>query len=153
MHIICEKEIDAHNIIVSPRPVWKCMTCPMHGKTASCPPFAPSWQEAREWICSFQKALAAKFAIDMDNYEKEKRSVSYWLLEKEKKYFNEGYLYAFALFPGNCNLCYKCEFEKTQKCAYTTKVRPSLDAIGIEINSLTRIDFTESVLYGLILID
>ncbi len=33
------------------------------------------------------------------------------------------------------------------------KVRPSIDAIGIEISSLVEIDFSESVLYGMVMVE
>lgn len=153
MKIICEKEIEAQKIVVSPRPVWKCRACPEHGKTPSCPPHVPSWKETREWISSFQTALFIKFETDMSNFEGEKREVLTYLLEKEKEFFAEGCPFAFALFPGNCNLCDECEFERDGKCLHPTNVRPSADAVGIEIGSFTEIDFTENVLYGLILTD
>ena len=153
MKIIFEKEIQAGKIVVSPRPVWKCRTCPMYEKRPSCPPYAPSWKEARDWIKCFQAVLIVKFEIDMTNFEEEKRKASLYLLKREKEFFCEGYPFTFSLFPGNCNLCHECEFEKSGICLEPTRQRPSVDAIGIEIGSLVKIDFTESVLYGLILID
>jgi len=148
MRVIYEKEIDAGSIVISPRPVWKCRACPMYGKNPSCPPHAPSWMEAREWISHFSRALLIKFEIDYENFEREKREVIRYLLKKE-----ESGPYAMALFPGNCNLCDECEFTKSGKCVMPTKVRPSINAIGVEISKLVKIDFEESVLYGLVLID
>ena len=153
MKIVFEREIQARKIVVSPRPVWKCRTCPMYGKTPSCPPYAPSWKETRDWIRCFQTALIVKFDTDMSSFEGEKRKALTYLLKKEKEFFAEGDPFALALFPGNCNLCDECEFEKNGKCLHPAKVRPSMDAVGIEIGSFTEIDFTENVLYGLILID
>ncbi len=89
----------------------------------------------------------------MRNFEGEKREALTYLLEKEKDFFAEGCPFAFALFPGNCNLCDKCAFETGDKCPHPTRVRPSVDAVGIEISSFAKIDFSENVLYGLILID
>lgn len=153
MRVIYEKEISTENIIVSPRPIWKCRTCPVYGKSPSCPPYAPSWEEAKEWIRHFKKALLIKFEINYKNFEEEKRKVLLYLLKKEEKLFKAGNPYAFALFPGNCNLCEECEFERSKRCKMPTKVRPSLDAIGIELSKIVDLDFSESVLYGLILID
>jgi len=153
MKIILEKEIEVQRIVVSPRPVWKCRACPMYGNTPSCPPHVPSWKETRDWIKCFQTALIVKFETDMSDFEGEKREALRYLLKKEKDFFAEGHPFAFALFPGNCNLCDECEFEKDGKCLHPAKVRPSVDAVGIEISSFMKIDFTENVLYGLILID
>lgn len=153
MKIILENEIEAEKIVVSPRPVWKCRACPNYGKTPSCPPHAPSWQEAREWVAHFKIALIIKFEIDMSDFEGEKKEVLRYLLKKEKAFFAEGHPFAFALFPGNCNLCDECKFEAGERCPYPTDVRPSVDAVGIEIGSFIKIDFSENVLYGLILID
>ena len=153
MIIILEKEIEVQRIVVSPRPVWKCRACPMYGKTPSCPPHAPSWEETRDWIRCFQTAIVVKFETDMRDFEGEKREVLKYLLKKEKDFFAQGHPFAFALFPGNCNLCDKCEFEAGERCPHPTTVRPSMDAVGIEISSFMKIDFSENVLYGLILID
>lgn len=148
MKVIYEREIDARRIFVSPRPVWKCRTCPMYGKSPSCPPHAPSWEEAKKWVSHFTRALLIKFEVSYENFEREKREVLEYLLKREGES-----PYAFALFPGNCNLCDECEFMRSGECAMPTKVRPSINAIGIEISNFVEIDFRESVLYGLILIE
>ncbi len=153
MKVLWEREIDASEIVVSPRPVWKCRACPMYGKRPSCPPHAPTWREAKEWVRYFRKALLIKFSIDMDDFENEKRKAILYLLKKEGELFREGNFYAMALFPGSCNLCDDCPFERGEPCRFPTKVRPSIDAIGIEIGKLVKIDFSESVLYGMVLID
>ncbi|WP_324736587.1 DUF2284 domain-containing protein [Thermococcus sp. SY098] len=153
MKIIYEKEIDTGSIVVSPRPVWKCRTCPVYGKSPSCPPHAPSWKESKEWIKHFKKALLLKFQLDYEDFEEEKRKVLLYLLQKEEELFRKGNPYVLALFPGNCNLCEVCEFEKSGHCRMPTKVRPSIDAIGIELSKIVDLNFGESVLYGLILVE
>lgn len=90
MRVVWEKEIPAEKITVSPRPVWKCRTCPMYGKRPSCPPYAPDWKEAKEWVRSFKKALLVKFEVDMNDFENEKRKVLLWLLKKEAELFKRG---------------------------------------------------------------
>jgi len=153
MRVLWEKEVPTEIIRVSPRPVWKCRACPMYGKRPSCPPHAPDWREAREWVRAFKRAVLIKFEIDMENFEEEKRRAIMYLLEREREYFRGGKMYAMALFPGSCNLCPDCPFERGEPCRMPTKVRPSLDAVGIEIGSLINIDFSESVLYGMILVE
>ena len=153
MKVLWEGEIPADEIVVSPRPVWKCRSCPMYGKRPSCPPHAPNWTEVREWVRHFKRAMIVKFEIDMDNFEREKRGVLRYLLKREEEFFREGKMYAFALFPGSCNLCDDCPFERGEACRLPTKVRPSIDAVGIELASLVELDFSESVLYGMVLVD
>lgn len=152
VNIVSKKEIPPNSIVVSPRPVWKCKWCPMYGRRPSCPPFVPSWKEAKDWVCSYNKAVLIKFSVDRENFEQDKRNIIEYLLHKEKSLFSQGYTYAHSLFPGSCNLCVKCSFEINQKCLMPLKVRPSVDALGIELSSITEINFKESVLYSLIFI-
>jgi len=153
MKVLWEKEIPAKNIIISPRPVWKCRSCPAYGKSPSCPPYAPSWKETKELVNHYKRALLMKFEINFEDFENEKRKALKYILKKEEELFKNGNFYATALFPGNCNLCEECEFEKSGKCRMPDKVRPSIDAVGIELSKIVDLNFSESVLYGLILID
>ena len=150
--LVYEMEIDASRIVVSPRPVWKCRTCTFYGKRPSCPPLVPSWREAREWVKSYKRALLLKFEVDMENFEDEKRDVLNYILNRERELFSR-YPYVFALFPGACNLCRECEYERSGICPRIQDVRPSLDAIGVEITSVVRINFGENALYSLIFLD
>ncbi|AEH24858.1 hypothetical protein PYCH_11780 [Pyrococcus yayanosii CH1] len=125
----------------------------MFGKRPSCPPHVPEWRETRELLRHYRKVLLIKFEIEMKDFENEKRKVLTWLLKKEREFFRQGKIYALALFPGNCNLCDDCPFEKGKSCKMPTEVRPSIDAIGIELGSLVELNFSESVLYGMILIE
>ncbi len=152
MELVWEKIVRTENIVVSPRPVWKCKMCDMYGKRLSCPPFVPSWRETKEWVANYDNVLVFKFFIDMDNFEKEKREIIEFLLDKEKALFKE-YPFVHALFPGSCNLCLKCPVEKGKECLKPTLVRPSVDALGIEITSIIHLDFSENALYSLIFLE
>lgn len=152
MRLLYEREINAADIVVSPRPVWKCSACSEYGLRPTCPPQAPGWREAAEWTRRYSKALLVKFALEDGGFEEEKRQVLHWLLAREKELFRD-HLYVFALFPGSCNLCGECACVKSLPCTDRTRVRPSLDAIGIELDRLTRIDFTENVLHAMIFLE
>jgi len=152
MRLLYEKEIDAAAIVVSPRPVWKCTACSEYGIRPTCPPQAPGWREAADWVKRYKRALLVKFSLEGGNFEDEKRQVLRWLLSREKELFRD-HLYVFALFPGSCNLCDDCACEKGLPCADRTRVRPSFDAIGIELDKLTTIDFTENVLHSMIFLE
>ncbi|MBC7095468.1 DUF2284 domain-containing protein [Thermococcus sp.] len=153
MKIVWEKEILAKDIKISPRPIWKCRSCPAYAKNPSCPPYTPSWKETKELMKHYEKTLLIKFEVDPEKFDDEKREVLTYLLNREQELFKNGNFYALAFFPGDCNYCKECEFKKTKKCKMPTKVRFSIDGVGIELSSIVNLNFSESVLYGLILID
>lgn len=148
MRVIFEKEIDVESIPVTPRPHWKCKNCKNYGKSPSCPPNAPSWKEFKELLSHYRKALLLKFEFG-DDFENEKREIIRFLLEKELELMRKGYTFALALFPGNCNICERCEVP----CNFPEKMRFSLSAVGIEVAKLTKISCDERALIALILID
>ncbi|WP_035588597.1 DUF2284 domain-containing protein [Hippea jasoniae] len=153
MKLIFEKTIVASNIVVSPRPVWKCFSCSNYSKRAGCPPFAPDYTQTKELLKHYHKAILFKFEIDMNDFENEKRKILFFLLKKEKEFFKHSYIYALALFPGSCNICSDCNFETNGICTKREFLRPSIDAIGIELSSITEINFKEPVLYGILLVE
>ncbi len=90
--------------------------------------------------------------LDKENFISQKREIQNYLLERERQLFPEN-MFVHSLFPGNCVLCEKCKCLTGKKCINQKDVRPSVDAIGIEMSSIADIDFNESVLYGMIFID
>ncbi len=153
MHILFERTIDATTVTVSPRPVWKCRYCPEYGLRPSCPPKAPHWREAAAWAKRFERVLLVKFQLEKAaTFDAEKREVLRYLLAKEAELFSEN-MYALALFPGSCSLCEDCACVSGGPCTQPTLVRPSVDAIGIEVDRLVSIDLSEHVLYGMVFVD
>ncbi|MEM0203105.1 MAG: DUF2284 domain-containing protein [Archaeoglobaceae archaeon] len=148
MKVLFEKEISVESISVSPRPYWKCRNCRNYDKSPSCPPNAPSWKEFKELLQHYRKALLIKFEIGED-FENEKREILKFLLEKERELMRKGYTFALALFPGNCNLCEKCEVP----CKFPEKMRFSLSAVGVEVVKLAKISSEENALIALVLVD
>jgi len=147
MKIIFEREVDAKEIPVSPRPVWKCRSCPNYGKSPSCPPNTPSWKDFEELLKHYKKALVLKFAVEKD-FESEKREIQRYLLEKEKELARSGHTFAIAFFPGNCSLCEECRIP-----CRDARMRYSLSAMGVEVGKLLEIKPGEMSLVGLILLD
>ncbi|MBN2041803.1 MAG: DUF2284 domain-containing protein [Spirochaetes bacterium] len=151
MKIIEEKEISTGDIVISPRPVWKCTGCREYGIRPSCAPNVPDWQDAVEWAKNYKTALLIKFGLE-GSFHEDKRKILNWILDREKELF-KNHTYVFALFPGHCTLCEDCACEKGNPCTQRYRVRPSLDAIGIELSRLVNIDYTENVLYSIIFLD
>ncbi len=150
MDVVDERSIKVSDIVVSPRPVWKCRVCENYGRNPSCPPFVPSWMETRDLMRHFREAVLIKFRIVF--FEEDKREVIEYLLTTETELFRQGYHYSLAFFPGSCNLCSRCTFMEEGNCPQMNRVRPSINAVGIELSSVARIDFREPVLYGLVLV-
>lgn len=148
MRVLFEMEIYTKDILVTPRPYWKCKSCENYGKSPSCPPNAPKWEEFKELLQYYKKALLLKFEIEGD-FKSEKREVLKFLLEKERELMRKGYTFALALFPGNCNLCDKCEIP----CKFPEKMRFSVSALGVEVANLTKIDGKENALIAIILLE
>ncbi|MCS7118909.1 MAG: DUF2284 domain-containing protein [Archaeoglobaceae archaeon] len=148
MKIVLQKEIKTEEIVVSPRPFWKCRSCQNYGKSPSCPPSVPNWKEFEELLKHYKRAILLKFAVEGD-FESEKREIQKFLLEKEKEFMRKGYIFAIAFFPGNCSICEKCE----NPCRNPEKMRISLSALGVEFGKLLEINEKEMVLYGLILLE
>lgn len=148
MRVLSEEEISVEIVPVSPRPQWKCRSCVNYNKSPSCPPNAPSWKEFKELLRHYRRALLIKFEIG-EEFENEKREVLKFLLEKERELMKKGHLFALALFPGNCNLCEKCEIP----CKFPEKMRFSLSSVGVEVAKLTKISADERLLVALVLVD
>ena len=153
VNLLYEKDISPSAITVSPRPVWKCRCCREYGIRPSCPPRVPGWMEAREWVHSYKRSILLKFGITSSDYEGEKKEILLHLLGREDDLFRNGYTLSHALFPGCCNLCVTCAITEGKGCSQPHRVRPSVNAIGIEIAGIVRLDFNESVLYSLIMVD
>ncbi len=137
------------------RNVFKCQFgCPMYNKRLSCPPFIPSYTEFKELFKSYRLGLLISFNLEVNN-EKEfvlkKREIEEFLLISEKILLPQ-FHFAFSLFPGSCELCEVCEFEKSGECPKREKVRPSISGTGIDINSVHEINFKENALYSIILV-
>ena len=76
-----------------------------------------------------KKEEASKFWTDYFDYSKK---MHLWMLELEKKAFNEGYTFAVAFVNGSCRLCEKCNVENGI-CIHTNMARIPEHAVGINM--------------------
>ncbi len=125
-------EIDAKKLTPDRRARWKCIFgCGYFGKRYSCPPIVPENYE--EFVKSYSKAIVIIYKFE--DYMSDKIKIQKILPVIESKLIFE-YPMAFALFPGGCDLCEECTFEKHQICPKSPKVRPSLSSVGINVSRL-----------------
>ena len=155
LRVAWAREVEAQSLRFTPRPVWKCLACELRGRSPSCPPASPGWREAGEWASHFRRALVVRFEPEEgEPRERFEAEAERWLLEREQELTLSGKLYAFALFPGPCRLCDPCPvLEGRGECPTPHLVRPATCAVGLELDSLVRLDFSERAAYGILLIE
>ncbi len=125
-------EIDPKKLKIDARVRWKCkFGCNYYGKRYSCPPNVPESYE--EFIKCYSKAFAIIYSFE--DYMESKKEMQKIVVEIESKLLHR-YPFAFALFPGGCDICEDCEFERTGICKMQEKVRPSIASLGIDVSSL-----------------
>ena len=125
-------EFDPKDLNIDKRTQWKCkFGCNYYGRRYSCPPNIP--EDYEEFIKSYSKAVAIVYHYE--DFMKSKIEMQKILVDIENS-IAPTYPMAFALFPGGCDLCDECEFEKNGKCVSPEKVRPSIAAMGINVAEL-----------------
>lgn len=127
----CEQAIIIHtNTIATARWVQlKCKYgCDEYGKKLTCPPHAPSYEEMKDILKEYNKALLLHVHLSWQ--------MRYIVSEMEKIAFSMGFYKAFGLGAGPCKLCDNCETAST--CTRTTEARPSMEACGIDVYQMAR---------------
>lgn len=137
------------------RNVFKCQFgCSLYEKRPSCPPFVPTYKEFENFFKSYRAGVFLSFNIENLNRKEfinRKRMIEEFLLKTERDLLVE-FPYSFSFFPGSCDLCKVCSFETEGSCKRREDVRPSISGTGIDINSIHRVEFKESVIYSIILV-
>ncbi|MDN3515554.1 MAG: DUF2284 domain-containing protein [Candidatus Brocadia sp.] len=127
----CEQAVTIHtNTIAVGRWVQlKCKYgCDEYGKKLTCPPHAPSYEETKEILREYHKALLLHGHLSWQ--------MRYITAEIEKIAFSMGFYKAFGLGAGPCKLCENCE--TTAPCIRTMDARPSMEACGIDVYQTVR---------------
>jgi len=130
---------------------WKCRYgCRNFGKKLCCPPYAPTPRETREFLTEYRKALLIGFkgGSDAENKMKHHRDLGHALVKIEREAFLSGYERAFVLSAGSCYFCDKCIVQDLPldtpieaaraRCRHHTLMRPSLEALGIDVFSTVK---------------
>ena len=128
---IAKKHSDVTEVRILPVPRisvanWvrlKCQYgCTMHGKSWSCPPAAPSIEDAEKIIKEYRTALFLSLRPEALNET---------ILDVERMFFKAGYYKAFGLFASPCSHCKSCSYPKD--CKHPEKKRPTSEALGIDL--------------------
>jgi predicted metal-binding protein len=127
----CEQAVVIHTkTIVTGRWVQlKCKYgCEEYGKKLTCPPHSPSYEEMKEILGEYHKALLLHGHMSWQ--------MRYITAVIEKEAFSLGFYKAFGLGAGPCMLCENCI--TSSSCTRTEEARPSMEACGIDVYQTAR---------------
>jgi predicted metal-binding protein len=137
--------IDTEDILVEDFVRQKCQYgCEGYATCFTCPPYAPTPEETRRRLHSYEQALLIQF-VRMPG-EQEIRSIQETMYELEREAFLSGLYKAFAYAAGTCGLCTSCPAEDIENptayskraCRYQRKARPAMEACGINVFQTAR---------------
>ena len=123
------KIISADSIEISHAVRWKCkFGCEKYGKRLTCPPNIPDVDETKKMIKEFNHALLLHGHDDPEMQD--------IVVKLEYEIFLDGYYKALVL---SCGPCKKCDIDEcSQPCPHPKKIRPSLEAWGIDVYKTVR---------------
>lgn len=127
----CEQAVVIHpdTITVGRWVQLKCKYgCEEYGKKLTCPPHSPSFEEMKEILSEYNKALLLHGHLSWQ--------MRYITAEIEKLAFSLGFYKAFGLGAGPCKLCENCDTARS--CVRTMEARPSMEACGIDVYQTAR---------------
>lgn len=134
------KLINPSTVVTAPWVRWKCQYgCAGYNERYTCPPDSPTWDQTRDLLASYQRALLfhleAPSSLDRG---KSGREFLDKLVELEGEIFKDGYYKAFVLLAGPCQICKQCAKSKGLPCNFRAKARPCMEACGIDVFQTVR---------------
>ena len=147
------KIILTKSIIVSAWVRLKCQFgCSEYGTSLVCPPYSPEPGQIREVLKDYKFGVLLHFDRQVD--------IGRIVVKLERNIFLDGYYKALGFKAGPCMICNKCNLKS---CKFSERVRPSMEACGIDVYATVRAHgFPIEVLrktncrgdyYGLVLIE
>jgi len=133
------RTIDPKTVVTAPWVRIKCLfSCP-YKYGYGCPPHTPTPAEMRETLDCYSRAILFHREAP---YQKErgKNMVAYldMLVNLEGELFKDGFYKVFVMLAGPCVLCRECGFKKNEPCRFPSKMRPSMEACGIDVYQTAR---------------
>lgn len=140
--------INTKKIPVDDRVVLKCRIpiCFGYGTGANCPPYSMKPEETRKILNQYRRAVGFKIEVPSEVVVRDKSTIKE-RVEAYKKVFQivnsieseafyDGYYLAAGFAAGSCKstYCYnvECTVLKGEKCRLSLRVRPSMEAVGID---------------------
>ena len=115
--------ISTATVLTAPWVRIKCQFgCDGYGERLTCPPYSPTWEQTRQILDSYRKALLI--------HGDEGTDIRKIVVELEREFFLSGYYKSFGMSSGPCNLCPTCNVKKP---CVNLNARPSMEACGIDV--------------------
>jgi predicted metal-binding protein len=146
------KTINAEMIPIDERVSLKCRIpiCFGYGTSANCPPYTIKPSEFREIVEKYKYALVFKIEVEPKIIVRKRETILervdaymkiFDLVNKiESMAFYDGYYFALGLAAGSCKstFCHnvECANLKGERCRNELRVRPSMEAVGIDAYKL-----------------
>lgn len=140
--------IDTKMISVDDRVVLKCRIpkCFGYGTSANCPPHSLKPEEMRQTLTHYRWGVVFKLDVPSEVIIRDKatidervdayKKVFHIVNSIESAAFYDGYYLAVGLAAGSCKstFCYnaECTVLKEERCRFSLRARPSMEAVGID---------------------
>ena len=122
------KIVKADTVETAAWTVFRChYGCDFYGKSHCCPPKAPTWQQTKDMLASFEYGILFN-AHNMND-------IKPLALETSRRAFLDGNYKTIAFGAGPCTLCKVCNAEH---CNFPKKTIPSMEACGIDVFATAR---------------
>ncbi|SFR96953.1 DUF2284 domain-containing protein [Anaeromicropila populeti] len=155
--------INPKELIFDKKVRMKCRyACRVYNTNLRCPPNAPSVEECKEYVHSFEKGIIYRKTAPADHFAGEDAKKDYkWTkvskfiqdtsAELESMAFYEGFYLAMAFGAGRCRQCVdiggKCQGLADGVCRHQLESRPSLEGIGVDlIRSISNLNWNFSII-------
>lgn len=134
-------------VVTAPWVQWKCrFGCEDYGKWYCCSPNAPTWEQTRQVLDSYNRLILLHFQYrfqshtwppEGEDFQKLKKHADY-IISLERELFLDGFYRAFTLSHDPCQRCKKCAPMEGQPCTFPEKIRPSAEGVGIDVYQTAR---------------
>jgi len=134
------KQINPDTVVTAPWVRLKCQFgCPGYDRSYSCPPHTPTPEQTKVIIDSYHRAILFRFEAPYSENRGKRLRKSYEMLTTlEGDLFKDGYYKALLFLSGPCRLCKECARLKDEPCTFRDKVRPAMEACGIDVYQTAR---------------
>lgn len=149
------KIIFAKDVVMDRRVRFKCAVpaCSSYNRHLMCPPNLIPFDEFKEVIASYRKALIVQIVADYDSSDRSSemtlcaelegqvtepndlmRKLHMMINRIEASAFKKGYYFAAGLIGGECMMCPECVSPHGgEPCRHPFEARPSMEAMGIDV--------------------
>lgn len=128
------------SVVTAPWVRIKCQYgCPVYGMGHCCPPHTPTYNQTRAILDSYGRAILLHIeAPAAEGRGKRYKAYMDMLIELEGTMFKDGYYKAFVFLSGPCLKCKKCGILTGNPCVHMGRVRPAMEACGIDVFQTAR---------------